>query len=72
MNKQLSLNKSVAYRKKNEVYVFYYDFNYIFFTGNAAILIDKLLEISNGKGSFQELPETFLEYLKSKRILLEV
>jgi hypothetical protein len=68
---KLKLNPSVAYRKKNGVYVFYYDFNYLFFVKEAAKLVDKLLEIIENKKKLYLLPDSFLKYLISKKILLE-
>ena len=71
MNISLLLNHSVAYREKNGVYVFYYDFSYIFFKGVAANLIGQMLAIIDEGQSLKSLPDSFLNYLISKRIILE-
>jgi len=71
MKKLLLLNPAVAYREKSGVYVFYYDFGYTFFTGAAAKLINQMFVIINEKRSLRELPESFLNYLISKKILEE-
>lgn len=71
MKKSLVLNPAVAYRKKNEVYLFYYDFSYVFFTGAAAKLMSQLLATLKERQSFGAFPDSFLKYLVSKKIILE-
>lgn len=71
MSAQMKLNPSVAFCEKKGVYVFYYDFNYFFFSGQAAELINRLLA-SLDRGQLIELPESFLTYLKKKQIIMEV
>lgn len=69
--KKILLNPAVSYRQKNGVYVFYYNFNYIFFSGVAAKLIDLLMSaIKNGTG-FEVLPDSFISFLSTKKIILE-
>lgn len=71
MKKSLVLNPAVAYREKNGVYVFYYDFSYIFFTGAAAKLMNQLFATLKEGQSFKTLPDLFLNYLVSRKIILE-
>ena len=71
MEKLLILNPAVVYRQKNGVYAFYVDFNYFFFTGPAALLIEEMLKaIASGK-SLEFLPNSFLDYLILKNIISE-
>jgi len=73
MKNSFRLNPRVSYRKKNGIYVFYYDYSYIFFTNKAAQLIDILLMLLNGKNNTSKnLPKSFLDYLKSKNIIEEI
>ncbi len=72
MNKKIILNPCVSYKKNEFAYVFYYDFNYIFFTNEAAKLIEDLFYLLNTGKKLNTLPETFLDYLLKKKILLEV
>lgn len=65
------INRSVSYRKSGEVYVFYYDFDYFFFRGQAAKLMDQLLELLKKNGNLESIPDSFLQYLKSKKIIEE-
>ena len=68
----MRLNPGVSYREKNAVFVFYYDFNYWFFSGEAGKLVGLLLKkISTGE-ELDDLPKSFLDYCKSKQILEEV
>ena len=67
----LRLNPVIVYRKKNGVYAFYIDFNYFFFTDKAAELIDQMFEAINSEKHFGFLPDLFLNYLISKKIILE-
>lgn len=71
MKNSLVLNPAVAYREKNGVYLFYYDFSYVFFTGAAAKLMSQLLATLNEGQSFKTLPDSFLNYLVSRKIILE-
>lgn len=71
MNRLLILNPALAYRKKNGIYAFYLDFNYIFISGKAAEFIDQMLEAIVAKKCFDFLPGEFLEYLIAKKIILE-
>jgi len=72
-DKMKKLNQFVSFMKKGEVYVFYLDFNFIFFTGPAAKLLKLLLEdLDQGKVIRSEIPNSFLNFLQSKRILVEV
>jgi len=71
MKKSVVLNPASAYRKKGDVYAFYYNFDYIFFTGEAAKLVEKLLVAIQNKCGFESLPDSFLSYLISKKIVLE-
>lgn len=71
MKIKVHLNPSVSYRLKNGIYVFYYDFNYVFFSGKAARLIDQLLDLLTTGKCLESLPESFLDYLKSKNIIIE-
>jgi hypothetical protein len=66
------LNSSVAFREKNGVYVFYYDFSYLFFSGQAAQMIAQLLSCIRLSQDAQFLPGSFLRYLKERKILEEV
>ncbi|MFH0952590.1 MAG: hypothetical protein V1838_05460 [Patescibacteria group bacterium] len=69
---KLRINPAVSYRVKNDIYVFYYDFNYWFFSGVAAAYIVTLLEsLAQGKDPIG-LPESFLNYCKAKQIVLAV
>lgn len=68
------LNPVIVYRKKNGIYAFYIDFNYLFFTGQAAELVDQLFEAFEAVDSnkdFESLPDQFLNYLIAKKIILE-
>lgn len=71
MKRSLKLNPALAYRKKNGIYAFYLDFNYIFIYGRAAELIDQILEAIVANKCIDFLPGEFLEYLIKKQIILE-
>lgn len=66
------MNPYVSFREKNGCYVFYLNFNYIFFKGVAGQLISKVLAWLEKKDSIcLNVPESFIEYLIEKSILLE-
>mgnify|MGYP007118305121 CR=1 FL=1 len=67
----IRINPAVSYREKNGTYVFYYDFNYLFFSDTAAHLISKLLRLLSKKKTLVSLPGPFIEYLKMKKIIEE-
>jgi len=67
----MRLNRSVSYKEKNGVYVFYREFNYLFFSGQAAHLISRLLSLLSKGESLNSISGTFLEYLKTKNIIEE-
>jgi len=71
MKKLLVLNPAVAYCEKNGVYVFYYDFSYLFFTGAAAKLVSQLFTILKEGQNLETLPSSFLNYLVLRKIILE-
>lgn len=71
MKRSFILNPIIAYRKKNGVYAFYIDFNYIFFTGKSAEFIDRMFEVIHSQTCLDFLPDTFLDYLILKKIILE-
>jgi hypothetical protein len=71
MEKTLVLNPSGVFREKNGIYVFYFDFNYIFFTGEAAKLLGQVINSGNNEKIYETLPKSFLNYLITKKIILE-
>jgi hypothetical protein len=71
MKRLFILNPLAVYRKKNGVYALYIDFNYIFFTDQSAELLDKMFEVISFQKCLDFLPDSFLDYLVSKKIILE-
>jgi len=71
--KKRMISRSVSFIKKNEVYVFYIDFSFIFLRGIAARLMDAILEKASLDGWFNldGVPEDFILYLISKKIVVE-
>ena len=67
------LNRSVSFLKKNGVYVFYNNFNFILLKGTAAKLMYAILgkDDESGQLSFDNVPEDFVLYLISKKIIIE-
>jgi hypothetical protein len=72
--RKIRLCRSVSFREKNGVYVFYVDFNFIFFRGVASSLIEPLSETIDSLGgvSVKGIPDDFVDYLLSKKIAEEV
>ena len=69
---KLCINPAVSYLEKNGVYVFYFDFNYWFFSDMAGKLMKSLLNSLSQDKNPVDLPDAFLDYCKSKNIILEV
>ena len=74
MNKLLKLNPFFSFKKKNGVYVFYFDYDFIFLKGQATILMDLLFEMIDKKNmkNIKEIPESFIKYLLDHGIIMEV
>lgn len=72
--RRIRLRRDVSFREKNGVYVFYANFNYIFFKGVASSLIEGLLESigSSGGALVKGFPDDFVDHLLSKKIIEEV
>lgn len=72
--RRIRLCRNVSFREKNGVYVFYTDFNFIFFKDVASTLIRQLLEaIDSSDGELVKgFPDDFVDYLLSKKIAEEV
>lgn len=71
MESKIKINRGVAFREKNGVYVFYYDFNYLFFSGTAAQYVSLLLSCLAQDKSLDKIPQPFLDYLKSRKLVVE-
>jgi len=69
----MRLNRSVSYKKKNGVYVFYIDFNFLFLKKTAAKIMDAILDTLNSDGTVNtaNIPEEFISFLLSRKILTE-
>jgi hypothetical protein len=71
---KLRFCRGVSYKKKANVYVFYADFNYIFFRGAASLLVEQLIVAidSSNETLLEGLPNDFIGLLLSKNIIEEV
>jgi hypothetical protein len=67
------INRCASFRKKDGVYVFYVDFNFVFFKGIAAGFLDAILSSINPEEGIARdaAPEDFMSFLISKNILVE-
>lgn len=64
--KKLKINRSAAYKGKNGVYVFYINFNFIFFKGDAAAYIKDIF--AKEEFSPKDIPVAFIDYLLEKKL----
>jgi len=70
MMKNIRLNPSMSYLVKADEYAVFYDFNYYFFRGQAAILFKELLDLLDVGGSAATFGRPdFIEYLINKKIV---
>lgn len=67
------LNRCISFRKKNEVYVFYVNFNFIFLKGVAAGFLDTILASVSPEGwlDLSDVPESFTRFLIARKIIIE-
>ena len=61
------INDRASWKEKEGTIVFYLDFDYYFFKDESAKLLIKVIEQGN---KVKDVPESFIEYLKEKEILL--
>jgi len=70
--KRIKLGRSVSFKNKNEIYVFYVGFRFIFMKGSAAELMSRVLgaiNLNGGSLDEEKIPSDFIDYLVKKRII---
>jgi len=72
VEKKIKLNPVASFLKKNNSFAFYVNFNFYFFYGSAALLMEKVLNAIDKKNNPLDVPISFIEYLKNKNIIEEV
>lgn len=72
MERMIKLNPCVSFKKKKGAYVFYIDFSFFFLEDVAAALMDKVFDAINSDSDLSDIPRDFIDYLISKKLIMEV
>ena len=59
------LTRYASYKKKNNIFAVYSNFNLMFFKGNTAIWFKNIISNENT----DKIPKEYIEYLKKKEVI---